>query len=702
MSINYKTLGFITAAMTVAAVLGGLLLFGCSYQALEEEKSFKRDGDGRLLVDFSVPTEFYGGVRALSVEVAQSAWDYAQVVFEFDADKNGVFGDAGDRFYAGSAARGEDLHFSLPEGDYRALMFLGTKAGLRLLATGAVTGVKDAGGYTAEDILDGLFSIAQGVRTIEFTVSSLISDIDEGALTFSGPVGKNGADGNTSVVNGGIVPYFNIPPAIQAPYGSVGAIEGTFTFSGFPDALTQSEVELGSVTPDADAWLDLVGDKASMIQTIGVLAYNRKTEANLAPVPVTGTVQTVKLADGKLAIDFGLKTSENPELQIGFNKLQFFASVQAFKNGAGPGDRGDVWRIANGFRAEDLDVGGSSMGQNVLLMVGNSVKMTDLVGVVVANVDAGAAAPFYVKSDGNDSADGSETEPFLTLRNAYEAASADSKRKTIVVMDDLTADGAVELNINNPLTVTIRGISETPPTLRRSAGTNDAVIKVTSGAKVKLQSITIDGKTGGSNRALSISGEGTKVTIVSGATLTGKTTVNTAAGGGVFVDNGAWLVLSGGEVVDSVVSGTGVRGAGGVGVTGGSKFTMYSGKISRNSAYHAGGVAIENSTFIMGGGEISGNTATAYGGGIAILLDSMFEITGGEISGNRGMLGGGVFGMAGVFNMSGGVIYGSNEPVDELRNNATSSGSATYFTTAFISSVPTSENTIRFVNGVLQ
>jgi hypothetical protein len=707
MSFNYKTFGFTTAAMVAAAVLGGLWLFGCS-QALEEESPAKVDEDGRRLVDFSVPTEFYGGgVRALSVEVAQSAWDYLQVVFEFDADEDGAFGDAENRFYSGSAARGEDLRFSLPEGDYRALMFLGTKTGLRLLATGAVTGVKDAGGYTQEDILDGLFSIAQGARTIEFTVSSLVSDIDEGSLTFSGPVVKSGADGVTTVVNGGAVPYFNIPPAVQLPYSETDAIRGTFAFSGFPDTLTPNgvEVELGSDTPAADAWLDLVNDKASMIQTIGVLAYNRKTAADLAPVPVTGTVQAVKLAGGKLAIDFGLKTSENPELQIGFNKLQFFASVQAFKNGAGPGDKGDVWRIANGFRAEELDVGGSSMGQNILLMVGDSEAMTDLVDIVITSVSGDTTEPFYVSSSGSDSDDGSEGTPFLTLGAAYAAASADVKRKTIVVLNDLTTTDAVELNIENPLTITIRGVTTVPPKLTRTDGTNDAVIKITNKAKVKFQNITINGREGGANRALSISGAGTKVTLVKGATLTGEIAANNAYGGGVLVDSGAWLVLSGGAIVDSLAT----KGyGGGVGVLGGSTFTMYSGKISDNTTPYTagigGGVIIMGSTFTMSGGEISGNSATGIlvgvGGGVSIEANSTFTMTGGEISGNTAKRGGGVaINNNATFIMSGGAIYGSNEPAEALKNNA-NQGCAVYILGT--SNISSSEITIRFINGALQ
>jgi hypothetical protein len=503
-----------------------------------------------------------------------------------------------------------------------------------------------------------------------------------------------------------MVPYFNIPPAVQLPYSDTDAIRGTFAFSGFPDTLTPngSEVALGSDTPAANAWLDLVNDKASMIQTIGVLAYNRKTEADLAPVPVTGTVQAVKLLGGKLTIDFGLKTSENPELKIGFNKLQFFASVQAFKNGAGPGDRGDVWRIANGFRAEELDVGGSSMGQNILLMVGKSEDMTDLVDIVITSVSGDAAEPFYVSSTGSDSYDGSETTPFATLLKAYEAASADDKRKTIVVINNLTTTGVVELNAANSLTITIRGVTATPPVLTRSDGTDESVISVSNQAKVKFQNITIDGSaSGGNNRALLVSGAGTKVTLVKGATITGKTTDGNGAG--VYVKDGAWLVLSGGEIVNSVTT---AGNGGGVYAEGGSVFTMLSGKISHNIARgNGGGVALYGAAFTMSGGEISGNSVTesnSYGGGVFAASAggvATFDMAGGVISGNTSAgNGGGVSTQNGApFNIITGVIYGSDEGVTSLQNTAANNGNVIYIGSGNSGNAATSETTVRYLNG---
>jgi hypothetical protein len=100
----------------------------------------------------------------------------------------------------------------------------------------------------------------------------------------------------------------------------------------------------------------------------------------------------------------------------------------------------------------------------------------------------------------------------------------------------------------------------------------------------------------------------------------GKISSNTAsgAGGGVFVLNPySSFILNGGEIsgnnVASIDNGVG------------------------------GGIIIDNATFIMKKGKISDNTAK-WGGGMYIRAYIAVTINGGEISGNRAYLyGGGVF-----------------------------------------------------------
>jgi hypothetical protein len=343
------------------------------------------------------------------------------------------------------------------------------------------------------------------------------------------------------------------------------------------------------------------------------------------------------------------------------------------------------------------------MGQNILLMVGDSEAMTDLVDIVITSVSGDTTEPFYVSNMGIDANDGSEVAPFSTLLKAYEAASADDKRKTIVVLTDLATADAVELNAENSLTITISGVGQTPPVLTRTSGTGGSVIEISNQAKVKFQNITINGKEGGTNRALSVSGAGTKVTLVKGATLTGE--ITSYYGGGVYVEDRAWLVLSGGEIVNSYAHST--RG-GGVYVKGGSIFRMLSGKISGNTAdSYGGGVCFEGSTFAMEGGTISGNTVNgdpdAIGGGVYaanIGGPAVFTMKGGTISGNHAENQGGGFGSAGVnINIITGVIYGTDELEESLKNDANNGNAAVYHSLDHTGNVNTSDFTVHYLNG---
>jgi len=96
-------------------------------------------------------------------------------------------------------------------------------------------------------------------------------------------------------------------------------------------------------------------------------------------------------------------------------------------------------------------------------------------------------------------------------------------------------------------------------------------------------------------------------------------------------------------------------------------FIMNGGEISGNTSFSTsyyfggGGVYVLNGTFIMNGGEISGNTASSYegGGGGVYVRGGIFTMNGGEISGNIAPCGGGVSVSDGTFTMSGGKISGN-------------------------------------------
>ena len=133
-----------------------------------------------------------------------------------------------------------------------------------------------------------------------------------------------------------------------------------------------------------------------------------------------------------------------------------------------------------------------------------------------------------------------------------------------------------------------------------------------------------------------------------------------AYGRGVEVENGTFNLYKG-EISGN--GGYGITGekshlGGGVQVTTGT-FNMYGGSISGNTGggYCVGGVYVADprGTFNLYGGEISGNWAP-FGGGVEVY--GTFNMSGGEITNNRATYGGGVEvrGSTAAFNMSGGSI----------------------------------------------
>ncbi len=138
-------------------------------------------------------------------------------------------------------------------------------------------------------------------------------------------------------------------------------------------------------------------------------------------------------------------------------------------------------------------------------------------------------------------------------------------------------------------------------------------------------------------------GNGTRFNMYGGS-ITG----NTAKyGGGVYIERakgeGGIFNLYGGVISGNTANDAG----GGVGTSGRySAFTMYDGEITNNTAgTDGGGVSSASAKFIMNGGSITGNTA-ATGGGVSVGSHGStdFTMNGGVIKNNRASTnGGGVY-----------------------------------------------------------
>jgi len=202
---------------------------------------------------------------------------------------------------------------------------------------------------------------------------------------------------------------------------------------------------------------------------------------------------------------------------------------------------------------------------------------------------------------------------------------------------------------------------------------------------------------------------------------------------------------------DGAISGnTSVQVAGGVSIMDGGTFDIHDGTISGNTATplpdgwsSGGGVRVVSGTFTMHGGEISDNTAVTIpggwtsGGGLMFVNTSTFTMHDGTISDNAASAGAGVFvdgssaftmhngeifgntalihaggvrvDSGGVFQISNGVIHGSDAN-QSLRRNTAPSGAAlwgmaehgTFPAGAFSRTgyLITTNNTVEVANGV--
>jgi hypothetical protein len=143
--------------------------------------------------------------------------------------------------------------------------------------------------------------------------------------------------------------------------------------------------------------------------------------------------------------------------------------------------------------------------------------------------------------------------------------------------------------------------------------------------------------------------------IMEGGQISENLAIQAGRGGGVCIEEEASFTLKGGKIINNKAEGYNNR-SGGVGNGGG------------------GGVVVNGclsgkTEFIMEGGEISGNTAERYGGGILLITNQdekgTFTMTGGTISGNTARGGGGLqnYGNRFTMDISGGTISG-NTPDD--------------------------------------
>jgi len=164
-----------------------------------------------------------------------------------------------------------------------------------------------------------------------------------------------------------------------------------------------------------------------------------------------------------------------------------------------------------------------------------------------------------------------------------------------------------------------------------------------------------------SNRLFYVTPSG-NLTLGNGVTLTNG---SAELGGAVYVDDGTFT-MNGGTISGNNASGNG----GGVYVNESGTFTMNGGNIFNNSGTFGGAVYVNNGgTFTMNGGNIFNNSGI-FGGAVYVNNGSTFNMNGGTISGNTTIVshlqtsGGGVYVSSSTFNMNGGTISNNTATYD--------------------------------------
>jgi len=234
-----------------------------------------------------------------------------------------------------------------------------------------------------------------------------------------------------------------------------------------------------------------------------------------------------------------------------------------------------------------------------------------------------------------------------------------------ITADENIAPQSLSYSGKSGITIILNG-GETMRTINLSSNGN--LFEVCSGVTLILdKNITLKGKSYNNSSLVYIYGYGTLL-MNEGSIITGNTNYSDsgyykASGGGVYIGGNGVFIMNGGEISGNTAS----------------AFLPSSASWGWTPYSYGGGVYMISGTFTMNGGKISGNTASSassysssdgssYGGGVYV-QSGTFIMSGGEISGNTSSSGyGGIYLYRGSFCMSGGVIYGYNA-ADSIKNS---------------------------------
>lgn len=207
-----------------------------------------------------------------------------------------------------------------------------------------------------------------------------------------------------------------------------------------------------------------------------------------------------------------------------------------------------------------------------------------------------------------------------------------------------------------------------------NSATNGGGVFLNNGDFSLVTGTISDNTTTGNGAGVYLTGEDC-IYVLTNGTIS-QNTASGGYGGGVYLENGSFILAE--ELTDqgSITQNRAARG-GGVFISAGGDFTMNGGQVVGNSAedYDGGGVFLAGGAFVQNGGSISTNVSVANGGGVCIMSGGTtagsFTMNGGSIEGNGkrdGALttknGGGVYIDGGSLTVTDGLISDNGAQID--------------------------------------
>lgn len=275
---------------------------------------------------------------------------------------------------------------------------------------------------------------------------------------------------------------------------------------------------------------------------------------------------------------------------------------------------------------------------------------------------------------GNDtSGDGSKEKPYATVAKALTRCTA-AGVPYIILTDGKTTEDST-LNLESGKMVTIASLRKDTPAIIYDKRPNPSDSSppppprylVTTAGTLILDSVILKANItathgDGSNKFVyGIQQTGGTVTVKGEAAQVRNFAHAVTITGGTFT-------MEAGSICENYING----GKSGVAIEGGSTFILKGGSIKDNKATNRAGVSVEGTStnkgrFTMTGGEISGNKAWCFGGGIYVDEYGVADISGGTIKANHAaegtfssppedVGGGGICIEKGTVNFTGGTI----------------------------------------------